>query len=388
SQPRVMAVMLEQLQVHEGQRVLEIGTGTGYNAALLADLVGETGQVTTVDIDNDLVEQARRHLAAAHVTGVNVVCADGAGGWSAGAPYDRIMLTVGAWDVAPAWVNQLTTDGRLVLPLSLRGVQRCVAFQRTGEYLTSVSVAPCGFMPLRGQMTSPQSIIPLGDQPGLFLQWEDQRTLDTAALSTALCAPAELLATGIRVSASEVFDGLALWLALHQPDLGQLSAMGAAAQRGLVPPLLSFPSNLGTGVLPGRTGPGGVGPPGSTRRRPRLVNHLRTGRAGLRHRRRSSGTSTTGRGAEVAHQRPPGHRWTAHPRLPPRPPHRRPVRSRHRQALLPIGPGLACAAPRPLDMIRAIVVLGCPRRILPLASCHSLGLRALWRTCSRPSRRW
>jgi protein-L-isoaspartate(D-aspartate) O-methyltransferase len=251
SQPRVMAVMLEQLQVLDGARVLEIGTGTGYNAALLAYLVGETGQVTTVDIDDDLVDQARRHLAAADVSGVSVVCADGAAGWPAAAPYDRIMLTVGAWDVAAAWVDQLTSGGRLVLPLSLRGVQRCVAFARTGEYLTSVSVAPCGFMPLRGQMTGPQSIHPLGDQPGLFLQCEGQRTPDTAALYTALHAPAELLATGIRVTPREVFDGLALWLALHQPDLGQLSAIGAVAQRGLVPPLLSFPGNIGTGVLLG-----------------------------------------------------------------------------------------------------------------------------------------
>ncbi|MCA1837013.1 MAG: methyltransferase, FxLD system, partial [Actinobacteria bacterium] len=215
SQPRVMAVMLEQLQPGYGQRVLEIGTGTGYNAAVLAYLVGDTGQVTTMDIDDDLVEQARRNLAAANVTGVSVVCADGAAGWPLGAPYDRIMLTVGAWDVAPAWVNQLTVDGRLVLPLSLRGVQRCVAFQHTGEYLTSVSVAPCGFMPLRGQMTSPQSLAPLGDRPGLFLGFDGRRTLDIAALYTALSAPAELLATGIRVTPTEVFDGLALWLALH-----------------------------------------------------------------------------------------------------------------------------------------------------------------------------
>ena len=249
SQPRVMAVMLEQLQVHDGQRVLEIGTGTGYNAALLADLVGQTGQVITVDIDDDLVEQARHHLATAHITRVNVVCADGATGWPAGAPYDRIMLTVGAWDIAPAWVNQLTVDGRLVLPLSLRGAQCCVAFQRTGEYLTSVAIAPCGFMPLRGQMTNPQSILPLGDQSGLFLYFEGQRTLDTAALYTALHAPAELLATGIRVSATEVFDGLALWLALHQPDLAQLAAIGPATQRSMVPPLLSCPSNVGTGVV-------------------------------------------------------------------------------------------------------------------------------------------
>ena len=249
SQPRVMAVMLEQLQAQHGQRVLEIGTGTGYNAALLSYLVGDTGQVTTVDIDEDLVEQARRNLTAADVTGVSVVCADGAAGWPAGAPYDRIMLTVGAWDVAPAWVHQLAIRGRLVLPLSLRGVQRSVAFERTGEHLTSVSVAPCGFMPLRGQMTGPPSAHLLGGQPGLFVGFEGQRKLNPAALYTALGEPAELLATGIRVTAAEVFDGLTLWLSLHEPDIGALTAIGAAVNRGLVPPLLSFPGMAGTGVL-------------------------------------------------------------------------------------------------------------------------------------------
>lgn len=84
SQPRVMAVMLEQLGVGCGQRVLEIGAGTGYNAALLSHLVGETGRVITIDIDEDLVEQARRNLAAADVGGVGVVCADGGAGWREG----------------------------------------------------------------------------------------------------------------------------------------------------------------------------------------------------------------------------------------------------------------------------------------------------------------
>jgi protein-L-isoaspartate(D-aspartate) O-methyltransferase len=106
-----------------------------------------------------------------------VVCADGGAGWPAGAPYDRIMLTVGAWDVAPAWVNQLAAGGRLVVPLSLRGVQRSVAFEPTGEHLTSVSVTPCGFMPLRGQMARPESIRPLGDEPGLFIAFDGEQNL-------------------------------------------------------------------------------------------------------------------------------------------------------------------------------------------------------------------
>ncbi len=90
SQPAIMAIMLEQLGVEPGQRVLEIGAGTGYNAALLGHLVGEAGAVTTVDIDADLVEQGRRHLDAAGLAQVSVVCGDGADGWAENAPYDRI----------------------------------------------------------------------------------------------------------------------------------------------------------------------------------------------------------------------------------------------------------------------------------------------------------
>ena len=79
SQPSMMAIMLEQLEPAPGHRVLEIGTGTGYNAALLAELVGDRGLVVSVDIDQDLVEGARENLVRAGYSGVRVVCADGAG---------------------------------------------------------------------------------------------------------------------------------------------------------------------------------------------------------------------------------------------------------------------------------------------------------------------
>jgi protein-L-isoaspartate(D-aspartate) O-methyltransferase len=85
-----------------GQRVLEIGAGTGYNAALMAHIVGGSGEVVTVDIERDLVDAARDHLEAAGFGRVRVVLGDGGDGHPGGAPYDRIILTVGAWDVAPA----------------------------------------------------------------------------------------------------------------------------------------------------------------------------------------------------------------------------------------------------------------------------------------------
>lgn len=152
SQPAMVALMLEQLAVQPGMRVLEIGAGTGYNAALLRALVGDAGRVTTVDIDADLAEGAARHLEAAGVEGVRVVTADGAKGFAPDAPYDRVILTVGAGDIAPAWVEQLTPDGLLVLPLRIGAGQFAVAFGREGDQLRSRSVLMCGFMPLRGTM--------------------------------------------------------------------------------------------------------------------------------------------------------------------------------------------------------------------------------------------
>src|SRR4249919_151767 len=106
SQPAIMAIMLDQLTLAPGQRVLEIGAGTGYNAALMRHIVGSAGTVISVDIDADLVGQAREHLASAGYPDVTVVAADGAGGYPAGAPYDRVIATVGVSDLAPAWLDQ------------------------------------------------------------------------------------------------------------------------------------------------------------------------------------------------------------------------------------------------------------------------------------------
>ena len=77
SQPAMMAIMLEQLDLRPDQRVLEIGAGTGYNAALMAHIVGKTGQVTTLDIDEDIVAAARQHLHSVGADAVQVICADG-----------------------------------------------------------------------------------------------------------------------------------------------------------------------------------------------------------------------------------------------------------------------------------------------------------------------
>lgn len=150
SQPALMAEMLAQLAVEPDMAVLEIGTGTGYNAALLGQLVGPGGTVLTIDVDPAVTGPARRHLAAAGAANVEVVTGDG---WELAteASFDRIEATVGVWDLPPAWVAHLQPGGVLVAPLWLRaGQQVSVAFSKAGAGLESTSVYPCGFMRMRG----------------------------------------------------------------------------------------------------------------------------------------------------------------------------------------------------------------------------------------------
>jgi protein-L-isoaspartate(D-aspartate) O-methyltransferase len=251
SQPAIMARMLEQLDVQPGQRVLEIGTGTGYNAALLAHLVGDAGAVVSIDIDADLVADARERLAACGASWVTVVCGDGSDGWPEHAPYDRIISTVGAWDIAPAWMAQLAPHGRLVVPLDLQGPQRSIAFQPIDSHLESVSVLRCGFMRIRGALAGPEAIHPLGPEPGLFLGMGHQRPVDTDALYASLAQPGVDVPTGVNVTPSQTLDGLDLWLALHEPAIAGLSAFGAAVERELVPTLFERSGLVGTTALVG-----------------------------------------------------------------------------------------------------------------------------------------
>lgn len=162
SQPEIMALMLEQLMVPAGATVLEIGTGTGYNAALLAELVGPSGTVVSVDLDAEIVRDARSHLAAAGYDRVQTVVGDGWVGAERHAPFERIEATVGMWDISPHWTNQLRTGGVLVLPLMLgRAFNGSVAFRHAGGgRLLSISLTGAGFMPLRGPHAAPAQLAP------------------------------------------------------------------------------------------------------------------------------------------------------------------------------------------------------------------------------------
>jgi protein-L-isoaspartate(D-aspartate) O-methyltransferase len=216
-----MAIMLEQLDLRPGHRVLEIGAGTGYNAALLARIVGQGGRVVAVDIDGDLVRGAARHLLDAGVTGVELVCGDGALGHPPGAPYDRIVLTVGSGDIRPEWIAQLAPGGRLLLPLQLRGTQLSVALDLGPDgVLRSDSVGRCAFVRLRGVGALHDAGMSVGAE--LTALPADGRTVDPELVASALAMPGGSRPLPRPLGASDLWDGFGLWLALAEPGTCRL----------------------------------------------------------------------------------------------------------------------------------------------------------------------
>ena len=235
SQPAIMAIMLDQLDLAPGHRVLEIGAGTGYNAALMSHIVGPSGQVTSVDIDPELVVSAREHLARAGFGDVTVVCADGAGGDPEHAPYDRIIATVGVSDLAPAWLEQAGPHARIVVPFDVRGTQLSIAFERAAPALwASRSLAPCGFMRMRGSLAGPERVVLL--PPGLSLLLPDGTPeVNGQAVAESLAGPPALCPAGVQAAgsgAAHVFWGLGLWLAAREPRSCWLNEERPAGRRG------------------------------------------------------------------------------------------------------------------------------------------------------------
>ncbi|GAA3389160.1 methyltransferase, FxLD system [Cryptosporangium minutisporangium] len=235
SAPSIVAMMLTQLDVRPGHRVLEIGSG-GYNAALLRELVGPDGRVTSADVDPDVVERARRCLAAIGCTDVEVVQADGEFGVPDGAPYDRIVVTVEAADTPPAWVAQLVDGGRLVVPLRLCGLTRSVAFDRVGRTLVSRGYELCGFVRMRGAGERRELRVSL-DGDDVYLVLDDGQHADAAALRTALRRPRVERPTGVVVGPEEPYvEHLDLWLATTLRGFCLLTASERAVERGLAYP--------------------------------------------------------------------------------------------------------------------------------------------------------
>ncbi|MZE77453.1 methyltransferase, FxLD system [Streptomyces xinghaiensis] len=220
SQPGVVALMLDQLDAQPGERILELGAGTGYNAGLLAHLVGENGHVTTLDVDDDLVEGARTHFAAAGITNVEAVTRDGALGYAEGAPYDRIIATVGAHGVPHAWLQQLAPGGRLLVPQRLKGtVSRSIAYEQRDGRWASLGSEMNTFMPLRrGIADDDRRVIPLSTDGAVRLQAPAGLSIDADALAGVLDQPRTEEWTGMTVRAMESPEWMELFVTCSLPS--------------------------------------------------------------------------------------------------------------------------------------------------------------------------
>lgn len=148
SQPYMVALMTEILHLHPDDRVLEIGTGSGYQAAVLAAL---SRSVVTLERQADLAEYARANLKRMGVQNVRVLHADGTDGYWQGAPYDAIIVTAGGPRVPTPLVEQLALDGRLVCPVGDREAQHLVCVRRTAEGVVEEEGISCRFVPLVGK---------------------------------------------------------------------------------------------------------------------------------------------------------------------------------------------------------------------------------------------
>jgi protein-L-isoaspartate(D-aspartate) O-methyltransferase len=241
SQPSIVALQLGQLGVQPGHRVLEIGAGAGYNAAVLAHLAGRGGHVIAVDVDAGIVELARDRLAAAGADNVEVVLGDGALGHQPGAPYDRIIATVGAYGIPDTWLTQLAPTGRLVVPTRIRGsVSRSIAFERGREGVwRSVDHQMCGFVPLRdGIADDPRRIIPLTGDKAVRLQLNQEHTMDPAGLVGVFDRPRFEAWTGVTYGPMQSLEWLYLWLAcVLDTGLCSMSVVQTVVDAGLVQPM-------------------------------------------------------------------------------------------------------------------------------------------------------
>ena len=148
SQPYMVALMTERLQLAGPERVLEIGTGSGYQTAILAGLAAE---VVSVERVAALAERARETLREQGYENVRIEIGDGTLGWPGGAPYDRILVTAGAPRMPPSLKAQLADGGRLVIPVGPRYLQMLTVVTRRGGRFVEETGCACTFVRLIGK---------------------------------------------------------------------------------------------------------------------------------------------------------------------------------------------------------------------------------------------
>ena len=151
SAPHMVAIMAEELQLKNGQKVLEIGAGSGYHAAIISKIIGPNGKVYSIERIKSLADKAKENLAKVEIKNVEVIVSDGSMGFEEYAPYDRIYVTCAAPSVPKPLLNQLSSEyGILLIPVGkiICDLKRVI---KTPDGLKSESLGGCAFVPLIGE---------------------------------------------------------------------------------------------------------------------------------------------------------------------------------------------------------------------------------------------
>lgn len=210
---QIQAMQLEQAAIRPGMRGVEIGSG-GVNAAYIAELIGPDGSLTSIDIDPDVTERAERFLkATGYGEQVRVVLADADAPLPVDGPLDFVIVTAGAWDIAPSWLQALAEGGRLVVPLRMRSLTRAIGFVREGDYLVSTSAQVCGFVPMQGEGAHEEQLLLLNGTAEIGLRFDDGLPVEPELLDNVLHTPRVEVWSGVTVGRTEPIGTLQLYLA-------------------------------------------------------------------------------------------------------------------------------------------------------------------------------
>lgn len=149
SAPHMYAIMLELARLKGGEKILEVGTGSGYNAALMAEMAGKKGKIISIEFDPYLTKFAKKNLEKGEYNNVIVLEGDGSKGYKKGKPYDLIIVTCATPEIYREWKDQLKTGGIILAPLGSGYWQELVLLRKTRNGLAEEKHGGCVFVPLR-----------------------------------------------------------------------------------------------------------------------------------------------------------------------------------------------------------------------------------------------